>query len=290
MNRLAAYCFFTIGLLISSPVHAGIFDDLLDSIKKPEPAPESKPSEAKPATPAPTKTPSTTMTPPKTTTPSTSTGSSGLSSIAGSLLGSSGPSLDKVVAGLKEALSLGTGNAVSVLSNPGGYLKNEAVKIMLPEKVQGVGDMLRKVGLGKQVDEFVGSMNLAAESAADKAGPIFIDAVKEMSFDDAKKILEGSNTAATEYLKSKTQDKIATAFRPIIAKSMNEVGATRAYQSMIGEFDSIPFVKRESVDLEPYVTEKAMDGIFHMVGEEEKKIRTNPQARVTDLLKDVFGK
>ncbi len=197
-------------------------------------------------------------------------------------------SLDKIVSGLKEALSVGTGNAVSVLSNPGGYFKNEAVKILLPEKIRNMTNMLREVGFGGPVDEFELSMNKAAEAAVEKAKPIFIDAVKEMSFEDAKKILDGSDTAATEYLKEKTSGKIAEAFRPIISNSMNEVGVTRSYQTLVDKFNTIPFMKADSMDLEPYVTEKAMDGVFHMVGEEEKKIRTNPQARVTDILQEVF--
>ncbi len=197
-------------------------------------------------------------------------------------------SLEKIVSGLKEALSVGTGNAVSILSNPGGYLKNEAVKILLPEKVRSMTDMLRKVGFDGPVDEFELSMNRAAEAAADKAAPIFLDAVKQMSFEDAKKILDGSDTAATQYLKEKTEGKIAEAFRPIISGTMNDVGVTRTYQTLLDKFNTIPFMKADSFDLEPYVTDKALDGVFHMVGEEEKKIRTNPQARVTDILQEVF--
>ena len=199
-------------------------------------------------------------------------------------------SLEKIISGLKEALEVGTGNAVNLLSNPGGYFKDEAVKILLPEKIRNMTDMLRQVGFNKPVDEFVLSMNSAAEKAADKAGPIFVDAIKQMTFEDAKKILDGGDTAATDYLKEKTSGKISDAFRPIIKSSMTEVGVTSAYQTLVDKFNAIPFMQAGSFDLEPYVTQKAMDGIFLKVGEEEKKIRANPQARVTDLLQEVFKK
>lgn len=202
----------------------------------------------------------------------------------------SGLSLEKIVSGLKEALEVGTGNAVQLLSNPGGYFKDEAVKILLPDKIRNMTDMLRQIGFDKPVDEFVLSMNQAAETAADKAGPIFIDAIKQMSFEDAQKILNGSDTAATEYLKEKTSGRIAEAFRPVIKNSMDQVGVTSAYQTLLDKFNTIPFMQADAFNLEPYVTQKAMDGIFLKVGAEEKKIRANPEARVTDLLQEVFKK
>jgi enolase len=132
-------------------------------------------------------------------------------------------------------------------------------------------------------------MNRAAEKAAPAAKQIFWDAVGEMTFDDARKILSGSDTAATEYFKGKTTNKLTAAFKPVVNKSMNEVGVTRQYKELVGRYESIPFVKKESFDLDQYVVTKALDGLFHMVGEEEKKIRKNPTARTTDLLKEVFG-
>jgi len=195
-----------------------------------------------------------------------------------------------IISGLKEALSIGTGNAVKNVSQVDGYFGNQVIKILMPEKIQNVADILRKVGYQKQVDDFVLSMNRAAEKAAPQAASIFVDAIKGMTIEDARKILNGGDTAATEFFKRKTHDKIYDAFKPIVSSSMNEVGVTRSYKEMIGKYESLPFMSKESVDLDHYVTNKAMDGLFYMVGQEEKKIRTDPAARVTDLLKTVFGK
>ncbi|MCE5194679.1 MAG: DUF4197 domain-containing protein [Nitrospiraceae bacterium] len=195
-----------------------------------------------------------------------------------------------IVAGLKEALSIGSDNAVKKVSKLDGYFGNEMIKILMPEKIQKTADVLRKVGLQKQVDDFVLSMNRAAEKAAPQAFDYFVDAIKQMTFDDAKKILNGGDTAATEFFKEKTNDKIYKSFKPVISNSMNEVGVTRTYKNMIGKYEAIPLMKAESLDLDHYVTNKALDGLFYMIGEEEKKIRKDPMARVTDLLKTVFGK
>ena len=196
-----------------------------------------------------------------------------------------------VASGLKEALTIGTGNAVTSVSKVDGYFGNKMIKILMPEKIQTVANALGKLGYQKQVDDFVLSMNRAAEKAAPKAKEIFIDAIKQMTIEDAKKILNGGNTAATDYFKSKTSKKIFESFQPIISSSMNEVGVTRSYNEMMGKYtSSVPFAKKETLDLNAYVTNKASDGLFYMVGQEEKKIRTDPSARVTDLLKNVFGK
>jgi hypothetical protein len=192
--------------------------------------------------------------------------------------------------GLKEALSIGTRNAVASLSQVNGYFGNPAIKILIPEKIATVANVLRKVGYGKEVDDFELSMNRAAEKAAPQAASIFMDAIKGMSIEDARKILSGDDTAATQYFREKTQDKLSAAFKPIISSSLDEVGATRSYKSMMAKYDSIPFVSKQSLDLDHYVTGKALDGLFFMVGQEEKKIRSDPAARVTDLLKTVFGK
>ena len=199
-------------------------------------------------------------------------------------------SLEKTISGLKEALSVGTGNAVSFLSKNDGYFGNEMTKILMPEKIQNVADMLKKVGFDQQVDNFVLTMNRAAESAAPKAKGFFMDAIKEMTFDDAKKILNGGDTSATEYLDSKTRQKIFDAFKPTVSSSLDQVGGTKAYKDMMGSFSSLPFASAQSLDLDNYVTDQALEGLFLVVGEEEKKIRSNPTARVTDLLKEVFGK
>jgi len=198
-------------------------------------------------------------------------------------------SLGRIVAGLKEALSIGTGNAVVDVSRVGGYFKNQAVKILLPQEIQKAGSMLRKVGFGGVVDDFERSMNTAAEQAAPKAKEIFIGVITQMTFDDARKILNGSDTAATHYLREKTSGDIAKLFRPIITDSMNQVGVTRSYKQMVKPLKMLPIDSPVPVDLDAYVTEKALSGLFVMVAEEEKKIRLDPAARVTDLLKDVFG-
>jgi len=196
----------------------------------------------------------------------------------------------KIGSGLKEALKIGTENAVKFTGKLDGYFMNQAIKILIPEKLQTMEKTLRAVGLGPQVDEFILSMNRAAERAAPAAKQIFWDAIGEMTFQDAKKILSGNRTAATDYFKAKTTDKLTTAFRPIVGEATNEVGVTRQYKELVGGFQSIPFVKTETVDIDQYVTAKALDGLFYVVAQEEKKIRTDPAARVTDLLKEVFGK
>ncbi len=196
----------------------------------------------------------------------------------------------KIGSGLKEALKVGTENTVNLTGKLDGYFLNQAIKILMPEKLRNFEKGLRAVGYGPQVDEFVLSMNRAAEQAAPFAKQIFWDAVGEMTFQDARKILSGHETAATDYFKSRTTDKLTVAFRPVVDQAMNEVGVTRQYKELVGRFQTIPFVKSESFDIDHYVVTKALDGLFHVLGEEERKIRTNPAARVTDLLKEVFGK
>ena len=195
-----------------------------------------------------------------------------------------------IVSGLKEALSIGTQNAVSSVSKLNGYFANEAIKILLPDKIQKAAELLGKLGYQKQVDEFIMSMNHAAEKAAPKAVSYFGDAIKGMSIEDARKILLGGNTAATDYFKTKTSAKLYDEFKPSVSESMNQVGVTEKYNAMMDKVPAVPFAKPESVDLNHYVTTKALDGLFHMVGQEEQKIRTNPVAQTTDLLKKVFGK
>ncbi len=193
--------------------------------------------------------------------------------------------------GLKEALSIGTRDAVNAVSKTNGYFGNRMIKILMPGKLQTVANVLGKLGYQKQVDDFILSMNRAAETAAPQATAFFIDAIKQMTFEDARKILQGGDTSATDYFKSKTFAKLYDAFKPTVSQSMDDVGVTHAYKEMVGQYtSSVPFAKEESLDLDHYVTTKALDGLFYMVGQEEKKIRTDPAARVTDLLKTVFGK
>jgi hypothetical protein len=193
-------------------------------------------------------------------------------------------------AGIKEALAVGTERAVQSLSRENGYFGNAAVKILMPSSIQKVADVARMAGYQKQVDEFVLSMNRAAEAAAPLASRYFGDAIRDMTLEDVRGILTGGNTAATEFFRRKTHDKLYAAFKPIVSQKVSEVGTTRAYKNMMGRYESVPLVGKQSLDLDDYVTNKSLDGLFHMVGEEEKKIRTDPVARTTDLLKLVFGK
>lgn len=197
---------------------------------------------------------------------------------------------DKVVAGLREALQVGTGNAVNLTGKVDGYFKNEAIKILFPPKLRLVERGLRATGQGQQVDEFILSMNRAAEKGAPQARAIFVDAIKHMTFDDARRILTGGDTAATEYFKTHTSKTLASTFRPVVAKATSEAGATQRYKQLMGRAQSIPFLKAEWIDLDDYVVSQALNGLFYMLGEEERKIRKNPAAQVTSLLKEVFGK
>ena len=196
----------------------------------------------------------------------------------------------KIASGLKEALKVGTENTVHLTGKTDGYFLNQTIKILMPEKLRTLEKGLRAVGYGPKVDEFVLSMNRAAEKAAPFAKQIFWNAIEEMTFEDARQILSGHDTAATDYFKGKTSDRLAVVFKPIVDKAMNEVGVTRQYKRLVGRYETLPFVKKETFDLDQYVVNKALGGLFHVLGEEEKKIRTDPAARVTDLLKEVFGK
>lgn len=196
----------------------------------------------------------------------------------------------KIGVGLKEALQVATDNSVTLTAKADGYFGNHAIKILMPEKLKSLETGLRAVGYGPQVDEFVLSMNRAAERAAPAAKQIFLDAIGEMTFDDARKILNGGDTAATDFFKTKTRDRLTAAFKPVIDRSMTEVGVTRQYKELVGRFEAIPFIKTQTFDLDGYVTGKGLDGLFHVLGEQEGQIRVNPAARTTDLLKEVFGK
>jgi len=200
------------------------------------------------------------------------------------------PDKDTVAAGLKEALTIGSQNAVTAGSQADGYFKNPVIKIPLPEKIQKVEKPLRKVGLSKQVDEFILTMNRAAEKAAPQAKDIFVGAVKEMTIPDAINILRGGDTAATDYMRSKTYDKLYGVFKPTVTQAVMSVGVTKAYANLVDKAKKTKLIKDESLDLDHHVTSKALDGLFYLLGQEEKKIRKDPMAQVTDLLKKVFGK
>ena len=195
----------------------------------------------------------------------------------------------EIVEGLKEALEIGTAKAVELKTKKGGYYNNPEIKIPLPESVQKVENLLRGAGFGSKVDAFELSMNNAAERAAPEAKSIFWDAIKKMKIDDAKKILNGQDDEATLYFKDKTYAPLQEIFEPIVKESMGEVGVTRTYQDLNAKVEKIPFADSLSLDLDKYVTDGALNGLFQMLAEEEKKIRSDPAARVTDLLKKVFG-
>jgi len=204
--------------------------------------------------------------------------------------GSAGAGLSdaKIGAGLKEALQVATEKTVGLTGKTDGYFSNQAIKILMPEKLRNFESGLRAVGFGGQVDELVLGMNRAAERAAPQAKQIFFDAIGAMSFDDARKLLNGGDTAATEYFRGKTTPRLTTAFRPAVEQSMNQVGVSRQYKDLVGRFDSIPFAKSQAFDLDGYVVDKGLGGLFTVLAEQEKQIRTNPTARATDLLKEVF--
>src|SRR5262245_37282494 len=189
----------------------------------------------------------------------------------------------KIGSGLQEALKIGTENAVIQTGTVDGFLMNRAIKILMPKTLQNMEKPLRLVGYGPQMDEFVVGMNRAAEKSVPFAKQIFWDAIGQMSFDDVQKILHGPDTAATDYFKSKTTKQLQAAFLPSVTDVMNRVGVNRQYNELIGKYKEVPFAKSIVFDVNQYVTEKTTDGMFYVVGQEEKKIRTNPAARVTDL-------
>jgi len=213
-----------------------------------------------------------------------------LKNIQKALQGGKSLSQEDIIQGLREALEIGAANAVKTVSAIDGYYKNPKIKISLPENIQKVKNLLTKAGLDSQVRAFELSMNRAAERAAPQAKTIFWDAIKQIRFSDAKRILKGADNEATLYFKDKTFNQLEKAFRPITGQAMTEVGVTRHYQRLNDRMRKIPFLDSLSFDLDQYVTEKALDGLFFILSEEEKKIRQDPAARVTDILKKVFGK
>ena len=204
--------------------------------------------------------------------------------------GQMGLSSEQAAGGLKEALSRGVSTAVASTGRPGGYLNNPAIKIDMPQKLVRVEQGMRAIGMGPQVDAFVKSMNGAAEEAAPAAKAILLDALKAMTFTDAKGIVTGGSTAGTEYFKRTTAGEIQTAFRPIVEKAMAKTGVTEQFGVLMGKAPAIPFMKTPSVDINQYVLDKSVEGLFVVMGQEETKIRTNPAAQVTPLLKTVFGR
>jgi len=204
-------------------------------------------------------------------------------------LGTSSLSDSKINAGLKQALQIGAENSVQLVGRKDGYFANAAIKILMPKNLQPLEKGLRMVGYGPKVDDFVLSMNRSAEAAAPAARKIFVDAITSMSFDDARHILTGGDTAATEYFKQKTTPQLSAAFRPVVDKTMADNGVTKQYNSLVGQYKALPFARKQDLDITNYVVGKALDGLFFELGEEERKIRKDPAKQTTDLLKEVFG-
>ncbi|RTE64948.1 DUF4197 domain-containing protein [Amphritea opalescens] len=212
------------------------------------------------------------------------------SSSSSSSSASSSLDYDTIIAGLKEALEIGSREAIESVSQTDGYFSNDLIKIPLPDQLEQASGLLEKFGLGSQVEAFELSMNRAAEQAAPEATEILVDAIKEMSIEDAKTILNGSDDAATEYFREKTSSSLEALFRPSVKSSMDQVGVTKSYSDLTKQAAQVPMVGdfAEDYNLENYVTEGALNGLFTMIAAEEKKIRENPAARTTDLLKQVF--
>ena len=202
----------------------------------------------------------------------------------------SGLSNSDIVAGLKEALNTGVNNSTGIASKVDGYLKNPDIFIAFPPEAQKIKAELINLGFKSKVDQFETSMNRAAEEAAKSAAPVFLSAVKNMTLTDGLSILQGGDTAATHYLRKSTTSALTTQYTPIVKTALSKVNATKYWTEIVTIYNKIPFVKKENPDLTSYVTGKALNGLFKLVGKEETKIRKNPAAQVTDLLKKVFGK
>lgn len=208
----------------------------------------------------------------------------------GDVLGENGGlSQAEVAEGLKQALSQGISKGAAQASKTDGYYRNPKIKLPFPEDVQKVEQKLRQIGLGSEVDKFILTLNRGAEEAAKEAKPIFIDAIKSMSIQDAWAILKGDDNAATEYLRRTTGTKLRAKFQPVISQALDKTEATRYYGNIVSTYNQLPGVQRVNPDLEDYATSKAIDGLFLLVAEEEKNIRENPVARTTELLKKVFA-
>ena len=191
--------------------------------------------------------------------------------------------------GLKEALTQGAGKAVDLLGKSDGFLKNPKVKIPLPDSMQQVESVMRGLGMGKQADELIMAMNRAAEAAVPEAKTLLVNAVKDMSVEDAKSILTGGNDSGTQYFKRKTSEPLAQKFQPIVKQAIDKVKLAKTYEKFAKKGQQFGLVKEQDTQLENYVTKKALDGLFLMIAEEEQAIRTNPLGAAGNLAQKVFG-
>ncbi|HEU5453162.1 MAG TPA: DUF4197 domain-containing protein [Terriglobales bacterium] len=211
-----------------------------------------------------------------------------LDQILGKITGKSSTlSQDKIGAGLKQALQISTGKAVAQTGRPDGFLKNEAIKILLPDKLRTADRTLRMVGMSSQLDQLEIGMNRAAEQATPQAKQIFLNALAQMTIDDARRILSGGDTAATEYFRQKSSTDLAAAFTPIVHQSLENVGVVQQYNRV--RRNPLAASALQRFDLDNYVVGKTLDGLFYVLGQEETQIRHNPAAQTTALLRQVFG-
>jgi hypothetical protein len=191
--------------------------------------------------------------------------------------------------GLKEALRIGAVNAVDLTGRLDGYFANTAIKLLLPPPILKIEKGLRVAGFGRKLDELVLGMNRAAEAAAPFAKDIFVDAIRQITISDAQKLLKGSDTAATDFFREKTTPQLIVLFKPPVTKVMSETGVSKQFTDFFAQVSKIPFLKMQKLDLESYVVDRALFGLFHVLGQEETKIRRDPAARVTAILIEVFG-
>lgn len=196
---------------------------------------------------------------------------------------------ETIARGLRQALDQGIDKQVTKLTQNGGFYNNQMVKILLPQELQKVDKTLRDIGLGSLADEGLKILNTAAEDAVKEAKPIFVDAVRGITFSDAKNILMGSDDAATSYLEQRTDKALYSKFNPVIQSSFSKVGADQIWRNIIDRYNAVPFVQKVNPDLTDYVTQEALNGVYKMISVEEKEIRNNISARTTPLLKQVFG-
>jgi hypothetical protein len=211
-----------------------------------------------------------------------------LGKVVNSVLNSGSLSEDEIGQGLKEALSVGVNLGADKASAMDGYFKNPKLRIPFPPEVQRVENTLRGIGLGSEVDKFVLALNRGAEEAAREAKPIFLNAIKQLTIRDAMNILKGEKDAATQFLRRTTTSQLAQAFEPSVVKALEKTQATRYYGDLANAYNKVPFVSKVNPDLKGYATQKAIDGLFILVAEEEAKSRENPLARTSDLLNRVF--
>jgi len=196
---------------------------------------------------------------------------------------------NEAIQGIREALIKGTDEGVKIISVLDGYFGNAEIKIPFPPEASNIESKLRSIGLGNQVDKAVLSINRAAENAAKEAKPIFVAAITNMSIIDAINIVKGQDNAATLYLQNATSVELKNKFKPVIKNSLDKVNATKYWTDIINTYNKIPLVQKMNPDLASYVTDKAIEGLFVMIAKEELKIRKDPLARTTEILRKVFG-